>query len=113
MRPLLIIFLGIASTHTESYVQNSCKDAWAAGYQPVVVLQRGFDNRTMDHYQTISFAEWKIVYEAVNQLHASYCRESGRKLFILTYSLSGNWAALALALKDMELKSKVAAAVLM
>ena len=32
LRPLLIIFLGIASTHTESCVQNSCKDAWAAGY---------------------------------------------------------------------------------
>ena len=28
LRPLLVIFLGTASLGTESYVQNTCKDAW-------------------------------------------------------------------------------------
>lgn len=111
-RPILVIFLGLASCIHEIYAQNTCRDAWNAGYQPVLVLHRGFDGRLLDHHHLIGFAEWKIVYEVVDQLHAAYCEHTDRKLFMLTYSLSGNWAALALAFKAKELKSKITAAML-
>ena len=66
----------------------------------------------MDNHKFISASEHQIFYDVVTHLHADYCRESGRKLFVVTYSLSGNWAGLALAFKNQELKSKVQAAVL-
>ena len=78
----------------------------------MVVLHRGFDGRKMDNHKFISASEYHIFYDVINRLHAEYCRESGRKLFVVTYSLSGNWAGLALALKNQELKSKVQAVVM-
>ena len=65
-RPLLVIFLGTCSSIVEIYVQNTCKEAWAAGYQPVVVSHRGFDDRVLDVPRLAGFADYHILEDVVS-----------------------------------------------
>lgn len=60
-----------------------------------------------------SIAQWRDVYEIVKHCHENYCRDSGRKLFLASFSMSGNWAACALAFESDEMRKLVSAATIM
>ena len=40
-RPILVIFPGMCSDETEIYIQNTVRQAWKRGYQPLLIQYRG------------------------------------------------------------------------
>jgi len=36
-RPILLIMLGMCSTESEMYIQNTVREAWNRGYHPVLL----------------------------------------------------------------------------
>lgn len=48
---------------------------------------------------TISSGQWSDVHQVVEYVFNEYCLETKRKLFVVGFSLSGNWVALALGKK--------------
>lgn len=72
---------------------------------------RGYSDIKLTSPMTMGCGQWKDVYEVVSYIYNEYCRATNRKLFVMGFSLGGNWVALALAKKSEEMKKMVTACV--
>ena len=85
------------------------REAWSLGYQPVFIHHRGYGGMRLTSGMTIGCGQWSDVHQVVEHVYNEYCKETKRKIFIVGFSLTGNWVALALGKKPEEMSRMVTA----
>jgi len=65
------------------------------------VHYRGAAGIELSSPKTYGCGEYPDVTEAINYIFEEYCREIDRKIFIMGFSMGGNWVGMALG-KDIE-----------